>query len=232
MQLSGKVCLMVGWITLCLMGTELFVISPLLPFISEEYKVTSAETGWMVTVFAVTYAVAAPFFGWLSDKKGRKNLIASGLLLFAFANALTAAAPSFTWLIVSRIIAGMSVASITPLIYAIIGDLAPQNRRGSWLSIVVSGHLTALWAGAPFGILIEHLWGWRSVFALLAGLGGVLAVVNFNIWGRVSVSLTIRKNVSPGNLLRILRSVSVTTGWAIPGAPVCLQRSGGCEFYS
>ena len=196
------------------MGTDLFVVSPLLPFISEAYNVSPATTGWMVTVFAVTYAFSAPFFGWLSDKKGRRIFITFGLLLFAISNALTAFAPSFLWLIVSRILAGLSVASITPLIYAIIGDIAPPNRRGTWLSIVVSGHLTALWAGAPLGTLLEHFLGWRSVFVVMAIIGAILAVVNFKTWESIPRS-DLTRNLLEGNLLRILGSVSVTTIWAI-----------------
>ncbi|MEK5207282.1 MFS transporter [Psychrobacillus sp. FSL H8-0510] len=214
MEFSGKVGLSVGWVTLFLMGIDLFVVSPLLPFISEAYNVSSAMTGWMVTVFAVTYAFFAPFFGWLSDKNGRRPLITFGLLLFVISNILTAFAPSFFWLIVSRILAGLSVASITPLIYAIIGDTAPPNRTGTWLSIVVSGHLTALWAGAPFGMLLEHFLGWRSVFVIMAVIGAILAVVNFNTWKYVS-KIYLTRNLLEGNLLRILGSVSVTTFWAI-----------------
>ncbi|WP_338788388.1 MFS transporter [Metabacillus sp. FJAT-53654] len=214
MNSQGRVCLSVGWITLFLMGTDLFVVSPLLPFISEAYNVSSAMTGWMVTVFAVTYAIAAPFFGWASDKNGRGIFITLGLLLFSFSNILTALSPYFTWLIISRILAGLSVAAITPLIYAIIGDIAPSNRRGTWLSIVVSGHLTALWAGAPVGSLLEHFLGWRSVFVVMAIIGTILAVVNFKTWKYVPKSDTTR-NLLEGNLLRILGSVSVTTIWAI-----------------
>lgn len=214
MEFSGKVGLSVGWITLFLMGIDLFVVSPLLPFISEAYNVSSAMTGWMVTVFAVTYAFFAPFFGWLSDKNGRRPLITFGLLLFVISNILTAFAPSFFWLIVSRILAGLSVASITPLIYAIIVDTAPPNRTGTWLSIVVSGHLTALWAGAPFGMLLEHFLGWRSVFVIMAVIGAILAVVNFNTWKYVP-KIYLTRNLLEGNLLRTLGSVSVTTFWAI-----------------
>ncbi len=214
MEFSGKVGLSVGWVTLFLMGIDLFVVSPLLPFISEAYNVSSAMTGWMVTVFAVTYAFFAPFFGWLSDKNGRRLLITFGLLLFVISNILTAFAPSFFWLIVSRILAGLSVASITPLIYAIIVDTAPPNRTGTWLSIVVSGHLTALWAGAPFGMLLEHFLGWRSVFVIMAVIGAILAVVNFNTWKYVP-KIYLTRNLLEGNLLRILGSVSVTTFWAI-----------------
>ncbi|MGM0904570.1 MAG: MFS transporter [Bacillota bacterium] len=214
MGLRGRVSLIVGWITLFLMGTDLFVVSPLLPFISEAYNVSSAMTGWMVTVFAVTYAIAAPFFGWASDKNGRGIFITFGLILFTFSNALTAFSPSFTWLIISRILAGLSVAAITPLIYAIIGDIAPSNRRGTWLSIVVSGHLTALWAGAPLGTLLELILGWRSVFVVMAIIGTILAVVNFKTWKSVPKN-DLTRNRLEGNLLRILGSVSVTTIWAI-----------------
>ncbi|WP_237049282.1 MFS transporter [Lentibacillus amyloliquefaciens] len=196
------------------MGTDLFVVSPLLPFISETYKVSPETTGWMVTVFAVTYAFSAPFFGWLSDKKGRRTIITFGLLLFAISNVLTAFASSFLWLIVSRILAGLSVASVTPLIYAIIGDIAPPKRRGTWLSIVVSGHLTALWAGAPFGTILEYFLSWRSVFVVMATIGAILAVVNFKTWESIPKSDSTRKLVE-GNMLRILGSVSVTTIWAI-----------------
>lgn len=214
MGLQGKVSLSVGWITLFLMGTDLFVVSPLLPFISEAYSVSSAMTGWMVTVFAVTYAIAAPYFGWASDKNGRGIFITFGLLLFSFSNALTAFSPSFTWLIISRILAGLAVAAITPLIYAIIGDIAPSNRRGTWLSIVVSGHLTALWAGAPIGTLLENFLGWRSVFVVMAIIGTLLAAVNFKAWKYVP-GRNVTRNLLEGNLPRILGSVSVTTTWAI-----------------
>ncbi|GGI17533.1 MFS transporter [Gottfriedia solisilvae] len=210
----GKLSLSVGWITLFLMGTDLFVVSPLLPYISKAYSVSPTTTGWMVTTFAVTYALSAPLFGWLSDKKGRRTFITLGLLLFSISNVLTAIAPTFLWLIVSRILAGLSVAAITPLIYAIIGDIAPTNRRGTWLSIVVSGHLTALWAGAPLGTILEHFLGWRSVFVVMAIIGAILSIVNFKVW-KYNPKKDFSRNLFDGNLLRILGSVSVTTIWSI-----------------
>ena len=214
LKVHGRVSLLVGWITLFLIGIDLFVVSPLLPFISEAYHTSSAMTGWMVTVLASTYAIFAPFFGWLSDKNGRGAYITFGLVLFVISNILTDFAPSFFWLIISRILVGLSVASIAPLLYAIIGDIAPPNRTGTWLSILASGHLTALWAGAPLGTLLEHFLGWRSVFVALAIMGAILAVVNFKTWKTNSKSNSTR-NLLGGNLLRIFGSVSVTTSWAI-----------------
>ncbi|WP_318246276.1 MFS transporter [Bacillus sp. PS06] len=228
-MLQGRVSLAVGWMTLFVMGVDLFVVSPLLPFISEAYDVSSAKTGWMVSVFAITYAFAAPFFGWLSDKKGRRVLITIGLLMFAVSNVLTAIAPSFFCLLVSRVVAGLSVAMITPLIYAIIGEIAPSNRRGTWISIVISGHLNALWAGAPLGTLLEYYLGWRSVFIVLAGCGAILAIVNYIAWRNLPKAETTRKLLG-GNLVRILGSVSVITLWAI--AMYALYVYLGAALYS
>lgn len=209
-----RLSLMVGWVTMFLIGIDLFVVSPLLPFISETYRISTAMTGWMVTVFAVTYAIFIPIFGWLSDKNGRRAFIIFGLILFIISSLLTAFAPSFFWLIVSRILAGVSVASITPVIYAIIGDIAPRNRTGTWLSITVSGHISALSAGAPFGSILETFLGWRSVFVVLAIMGAILAVVNFKMWKSNMKSNTPRSLFNK-SLLTIFRSVSVTISWAI-----------------
>jgi len=211
---QGRLRLIVGWITLFLIGTDLFVVSPLLPALSQEYEVSSAAAGWMVTVFSVTYAAAAPVFGWLSDRSGRRLLITVGLLLFAVSNIATAYAPAFSWLIASRMLAGLAVASITPLIYASIGDTAPPDRRGAWLSVAVSGHLTALCAGAPLGTWLEHFFGWRSVFLILAMAGAVLTLWNSRAWTQVKTR-SLPQSPLQGNVPAMLGSVCVTALWAI-----------------
>src|SRR5690606_36136102 len=114
--------------------------------------------------------------------------------------------PTFSWLIVSRILTGLSVASITPVIYAIIGDTAPPNRTGTWLSITVSGHISALGLGAPLGSILEQYFGWRSVFVVLAIVGAILAVVNFNTWKSKLRSKSTR-SLFEGHLVKIFSSV-------------------------
>ncbi|CAG7643448.1 Purine efflux pump PbuE [Paenibacillus allorhizosphaerae] len=210
---SGKAVLVVAWITLFLIGTDLFVVSPLLPFISQTYQVDPAAAGWMVTVFSITYAASAPLFGRLSDRKGRRGLIVFGLGLFALSNALTAYAPTYGWLIASRVLAGLSVASVTPLIYAAIGDMAPSHRKGTWLSIVVSGHLTSLWIGAPLGSFLEHAMGWRFIFGLMAVAGAVLSATHMKLWKTAPAAR--QASFTAGNGAAMAASVSVTFVWAI-----------------
>lgn len=181
-QMKIRLRLLIGWITLFVIGTDLFVVSPLLSLIAKEYGIVSALAGWMVTVFSIMYVVGAPMIGYLSDRMGKRSIIAAGLLLFAVANLLTSLAPTFIILLISRILAGLAAAAVTPSVYAITGDIAPDVRRGSWLAIVGSGLLMALWIGAPIGTLIGEHWGWKAVFILISGTSLVLAVINWRVW--------------------------------------------------
>src|SRR5215469_15701836 len=99
-KLFGK--LAVGWLTMFCVGTDLFVVSPLLPLIAAEYGISDAASGLGVTVFALTYMISAPLLGRLGDRIGRRWMVIQCLCTFAAANLLTAEAPNFAWLLVAR----------------------------------------------------------------------------------------------------------------------------------
>jgi predicted MFS family arabinose efflux permease len=180
--MSARGRLVAAWLSLFVVGTDLFVISPLLPSIAAEYGVSGAAAGFSVTVFAVAYMVSAPLLGMLADRTGRRTTLLAGLLAFAAANALTAASPDFSWLLLSRVAAGVAAAGVTPLIYAGVGEAAPASRRATWMAIAVSGLLMSLSVGAPAGALLADAWGWRAPIMGLAALSLLLMVVNRLAW--------------------------------------------------
>src|SRR2546429_797040 len=107
---ATRVCppagLMVGWLTMFVVGTDLFVVSPLLPMIAADYRVSPTVAGLCVTVFSLTYMVSAPLFGRVADRMGRRRMLVCCLAAFAAANLLTAAAASVIWLLAARVAAG------------------------------------------------------------------------------------------------------------------------------
>jgi MFS transporter, DHA1 family, putative efflux transporter len=179
--------LAVAWLTMFVVGSDLFVVSPLLPLISADYAVPPAAAGLSVTVFAVTYMLSAPALGHLADRVGRGRVLTCCLCAFGAANLLTAIAGDFTWLLATRIVAGAAAAGVSPSIYALAGSSAPPERRATRLAIVVSGLLMSLSFGTPIGLLAAASIGWPIVFAALAALSLVLAWANNRVWHDPSV---------------------------------------------
>ena len=60
MRINAPARLAVAWLTMFLVGTELFVFSPLLPVLAADYHVAPSLAGLSVTMFSLAYMVSAP----------------------------------------------------------------------------------------------------------------------------------------------------------------------------
>src|SRR5262252_9027996 len=90
MDMITRSRLAVAWLTMFLVGTELFVFSPLLPLLAAHYHISPATAGLTVAIFSSTYMVSAPLFGYISDRIGQRRILISSLFAFGVANLLTA----------------------------------------------------------------------------------------------------------------------------------------------
>src|SRR6516225_5854187 len=174
--------LAVGWLTMFLIGTELFVFSPLLPILAIDYDVSARVAGLSVTTFSFSYMVSAPLFGHFSDRIGKRRVLICCLLAFGTANLLTASATEFPWLLALRLFAGAAAAGVSPSIYALVGDAAPPHRRATWLAMTVSGLLVSLALGASPAALVGATIGWAPLFIALAAFSLALVALNCLVW--------------------------------------------------
>ena len=174
--------LTIGWLTMFVIGTDLFVVSPLLPLIAADYRISPSLAGLGVALFALTYMITAPVLGHFADRMGRRRMLTCCLLGFALANLLTASAANFAWLLAARLVAGAAAAGVSPSLYALVTGLAPPDRRATQLALVVSGLLLSLSLGAPIGGLAGASFGWPSIFQVLAGFSLLLVLANRRVW--------------------------------------------------
>lgn len=216
---AATVRLVIGWLTLFWVGTDLFIISPLLPTMARHFVVSPSTAGWAVTVFALAYALGSPLWGSRADHVGKRAVIIFGLIGFSAGNFLTSQVSTFGLFLGTRMISGVSTAAVVPAIYAIIGDIAPVAHRGRWLSLVGSGLLMSLWVGAPLGTVIAHAVGWQSIFVGLSLGATLLVFANGVVWPAGAV----HAKASPSQILvtvaipwrRLLVDVAITGGWAL-----------------
>ncbi|MBC2874335.1 MULTISPECIES: MFS transporter [Streptomyces] len=149
-------------------GTDLFIVSGLLPSMAGDLGLSTAAAGQSVTVFALTYAVAAPILAGLTSAVDRKTLLVAVLIVFAAGNALSAFATSYAVLLISRAVAGAGAAIYASTASAVAAGITPPERRGRSLALVYAGMTTAIALGVPLGSAIGDFSSWRWAFGFVA----------------------------------------------------------------
>jgi predicted MFS family arabinose efflux permease len=152
---------------LFVVGSDLYIVAPLLSQIRATFGVTLAAAGLLVTVFTAGYTLASPIIGGLTDRLGRRAVLYTGILLFIVFEAVSAWAPNFAVLLAGRAISGLAAAAISPTAYTIIGDAVPYSERGHVMSIASVGFSVSAIAGVPLGLWLSGYWSWRGVFWVL-----------------------------------------------------------------
>ncbi|MGW0809170.1 MFS transporter [Nonomuraea sp. NPDC002799] len=163
-------------------GTGMFVTAGLLAPISADLGISSAAAGQVMTVFALAYAVLSPLLAALTARLPRKRLLLVAMGVFVLGNVLTAVAPTYPLVLVTRVIAAAGAAMFTPTSSAVASALTAPERRGRALALVMGGLSVSSAIGVPLGTWLGTVSGWRSTLWLVVGLGvigfaGVAAMV-------------------------------------------------------
>ncbi len=94
-------------------GTDAFVMAGLLPAIAADLDVGIPAAGQLVTVFALTLAVAAPVLSWLLSPLDRRRVLQLALIVFVVGNVATALSPNYPTALSARILTAVGAATIT-----------------------------------------------------------------------------------------------------------------------
>ena len=148
--------------------------------------ITQAQiTGFGAAIYVLGACLGALFFGWLTDRFGRKKLFMITLGTYLAATALTALSFAPWWFFLFRFLTGFGIGGEYAAINSAIDELIPSRHRGL-IDIVING---TYWAGAAVGALLTVPAtndlpvnvGWRVCFGLGVVLGVVVLLVRRNV---------------------------------------------------
>lgn len=156
------------------------LLVPALPVFADDFDLGASGSGWILTSYLLSGAVAAPILGSLGDRLGHRRLLIGSLAAFLVGGVVCAVAPAFSVLMVGRVLQGASTATF-PLALAIARRHLPAGAQRSavgWLSGVLG-----LGAGAALvlgGVIAEVLsWPWLFVAGTVIG---AVALVLVAVW--------------------------------------------------
>lgn len=197
-------------------GTEGFMIAPLLPDLAADLSVGIGIAGQLVAVFALTYAVSSPVLTTLTGGIQRRGLLIGAMAAFALANVVACAAPTYWALMGARILLAIAAGLYVPSANALASVLLEPERRGTALSIVSGGTSIAIALGVPLGAIIGDRFGWRLTFAGVGILASIATVGLFRLaqqTNRDILPVTLRQRVGVVRRRNVLPTLFVTMLW-------------------
>ena len=151
----------------------------LMPYIQPDLGLSYTQVGMLGSALSLTWALAAIFVGWLSDKTGRRKIIiVISTVLFSLCSVVSGLASSFLMLLAARLIMGLSEGGVMPLSHAMVAAEVDPKHRG--VAMGVTQNLGSSLMGSTLAPLIlvpiALAWGWRNAF-FVAALPGLISAL-------------------------------------------------------
>ena len=156
-----------------------------LPSVMGEFAIGPETVSTLVTLYLGAVTVALPASGSLGDRFGQRRVFLVGVLAFALASLLAAAAPTFELLALARVLQAVSGALVSTTSVALVRAMSPPERRGAAFGLFDMLVSTSAAIGPLVGGVLVGAFGWRSLFVI---------AVPVALFAALMVGLVVRPN--------------------------------------
>lgn len=153
-----------------MLGCNEFMVVGVISDIAQSLQVTVATAGYLVTIFAIVYAISTPIVTLFANRFNRYRALMILMLIFLIGNTASGFATTYGWFLVSRLLTAAVAGTIESLITLFAYDLAPRHKRASLISWIAAGFSIASVIGLPIGTAISTATSWHMAFHLISGL--------------------------------------------------------------
>jgi MFS family permease len=168
----------VGWVGTAHGLSHFFqmMLPPLFPVLKEEFGLSYAELGLVTGVFFAVSGLSQTAVGFAVDRHGPRALLVFGLVLTSLGLLVSAAAPSYAFLLLGALIGGLGNATFHPADMALLNAKIAPARLGPAFSLHNIGGFSGFVIGPLFVVAVAAVVGWRWAIAS-AGLIGLVFTV-------------------------------------------------------
>lgn len=152
-------------------------IFSVVPLLSAELHLDTAQIGLIGSCFAWVYGLSGPLAGFVVDRIRRKSAVVGALLFWSVVCSATALSRTFRQLLFFRTAEGLGESLYHPASISLLGDYHGPATRSRALGIVQTSVYAGTIGGGYWAASMAERHGWRFSFVVLGALGCLLAVV-------------------------------------------------------
>ncbi len=165
-----------SWTGMVVMSS-LYLTIPLISLFSDYFNISLVQAGFTSSVFSLGFALGCFFYGAISEKYGRKNVIVFGLFSLSMITLLLGLVNDFSIILLLRGIQGLAAATFSPVALAYTLEVFPNDRKVGAIGFISTGFLVAGIVGQVFsGYVSEHS-HWHVIFYVLAAVYLITALL-------------------------------------------------------
>jgi len=180
----------------------LYCVQPLLPEFSREFQVSAAISSLSLSLSTGLLAVSMLVAGSLSEVWGRKPVMVASLLASALLTLLSAAAPNWTGLLLTRMLIGITLSGLPAVAMAYVSEEVDSKSIGLAMGLFIGGNAIGGMAGRIIGGALTDFGSWRLAVGLIGAIGLISAIA---AWRSLPPSVHFQpRRADPRDLLRSL----------------------------
>jgi predicted MFS family arabinose efflux permease len=149
---------------------DFMILMPLGPQFMRLFAIGPTKFGFLVSVYTFSAAVVGFAAAFFIDRFDRKKALLALYACFGATTLLAASSDSYAMLLAARALAGAFGGLLSAIVFAAVGDLVPEGRRGAALGVIMSAFSIAATVGVPVSLYLANQFTWRAPYFFLAGL--------------------------------------------------------------
>jgi AAHS family 4-hydroxybenzoate transporter-like MFS transporter len=192
-----------SWIITFFDGYDMNAIAFAAPYLEQAFTLDKMQLGELFSLGVVGALIGGFGFGWLGDRIGRRPAILIAVALFGVGTCLFALAYDFRSLMVLRLVNGITIGGLLPLIWALNIEFVPKRFRATVVTVIMIGYSAGAATAGPIAVWLAPRFDWPAIF-YFGGAASLFSGLLLWLFLPESPRFLTQKGRDPARIARLL----------------------------